>query len=94
MVVRCQGLAFGFGDPGGEFLPGAVLDLDDDAGDAGDVAAVLGAAEGAAFGLGEAEGAQEADDGGFGGGALGFGSAHSRVSCTGWGGHMWSAMTV
>jgi hypothetical protein len=72
-------LDLGFGDPGAEFLAGAVLDLDDGAGEAGDVAAVLRAVQGAAFGLGEAGGAEEVDDRGFGRRALLLCGAHRLV---------------
>src|SRR5690606_5189968 len=86
-------LELGLGDPGGQLVPGVVLHLDDDAGDAGDVTAVLHPVEGAAFGLGEAGGLEEADDRGLGGGAFGFRSAHSRTPWTGWGGQWWVMRT-
>src|SRR5690606_30195276 len=86
-------LELGLGDPGGQLVPGVVLHLDDDAGDAGDVTAVLHPVEGAAFGLGEAGGLEEADDRGLGGGAFGFRSAHSRTPWTGWGGQRWVMRT-
>jgi len=69
-------LDVGFLQPFAEFGAGLVLGFDDDAGDSGDVAAVLGGSGEAAFGVDEAEAAEVVDDGAFGGGAFVLVAAH------------------